>query len=288
MKQRFHSIAIRHLLTVFLPIVLFFSMSISVQAQNTTVGHSSSSPLLIADYAGMLNEEEIFSLSQQAQHISTVYRCQPSVVFVRGLNGYASITDFTEDFFLQNGYGLGADLDGIMLMIDVLGREYWITTSGTGIDAFTDAGQLYIKDQFVPYLSRGNWADAAKTFLKECDRFLQQAQNGTPYDVDNLPRTWFNPFAAAITAVIGLLTGALPLGKAKKEMKNVHLQEDAEAYIIGSRPVLNMREDKFLGSHIARTPIPRDTGGHRTGSGGGSSVHTHSSGHSFGGSGGKF
>ena len=252
-----------------------------------TLRKGGSAPLLVADYAGMLSADEADSLSRQAQTISDTYGCQPSVVFVRGLNGYSSIMTFTEDFFLQNGYGLGSALDGVMLLVDVQGREYWIATSGSGIDAFTDAGQIYIKDRFVPYLSGGDWAGAARQFLSDCDVFLKQARTGSPYDVGHLPRTWFNPLAAAGNALLGLLAGGLPLRRAKKEMENVRQKQDAEEYITGSRPLLSSREDRFIGSHMSRVPIPRDIGNHGGGGGGGSSVHT-SSGHTFGGSGGKF
>ena len=129
---------------------------------------------------------------------------------------------------------------------------------------------------------------SSKTFLNECARFLKQARNSTPYDVGNMPRTWFNPVVAAVNAVIGLLAGGVPLHKAKKKMENVQFKKNAEEYITGMRPVLTVRDDRFLGSHLARVPIPKVSESSRGDGGGGSSTHMHSSGNTFGGSGGKF
>ena len=174
-----------------------------------------------------------------------------------------------------------------MLLVDVKGREYWISTSGFGIDAFTDAGQLYLKDQFVSYLSDGDWSGAADSFLSGCDRFLRQARSGRPYDVGNMPRNNFNLAFLLGDAGLGILLGGLPLHKARKEMKNVKEQRYAEAYIYGKAPVLTRCDDRLLGRNVTRVPIPRDTG-NGSGGGGGSTIHVGSSGNTHGGSGGRF
>ena len=74
----------------------------------------------------------------------------------------------------------------------------------------------------------------------------------------------------------------------KRKMKSVEKNYGAGNYARGG---LQMRrsEDRFLYSNVHRTPIPREE--HRTGGGGGgggSSMHFSSSGHSHGGSHGKF
>ena len=242
---------------------------------------------LIVDNAGVLSSSEISALTEKAQEISRTYACDTAVVFVRGLGGYSSIISFTDDFFDYNGYGYNGTKDGVMLLVDVKGREYWISTSGFGIDAFTDAGQLYLKDQFVSYLSDEDWSGAADSFLSGCDRFLRQARSGQPYDVGNMPRNNFNLALLLGDAGLGILLGGLPLHKARKEMKNVKEQRDAEAYIYGKAPVLTRCDDRLLGRNVTRVPIPRDTGS-GSGGGGGSTIHVGSSGNTHGGSGGRF
>ena len=242
---------------------------------------------LIVDRAGVLSESERTALMNSAEAVSSQYACDVAVVFIRGLGGSSSIMDYTDDFFDYNGYGYGAGKDGVMLLVDVQGREYWISTSGFGIDAFTDAGQLYLKDLFVKYLSSGDWAGAAEAFISGSGRFLKQARNGQPYDIGNMPKNTFNPIALLGDLAAGLLLGGLPLMRAKKEMETVELKRDAGDYIRGKAPVLTRRDDIFLGSDVTRVPIPRESDFNHS-SGGGSSVHTGSSGNTHGGSGGHF
>ena len=259
--------------------VLLLSFTLSSSAANRAP--------LIVDRAGVLSESERTALMNSAEAVSSQYACDVAVVFLRGLGSSSSIMNYTDDFFDYNGYGYGAGKDGVMLLVDVQGREYWISTSGFGIDAFTDAGQLYLKDLFVKYLSSGDWAGAAEAFISGSGRFLKQARNGQPYDIGNMPKNGLNLYALLVDAVAGLLLGGLPLIKAKKEMETVKPKRDAGDYIRGMAPQLTHKNDSFLGSSVARVPIPR--GNDRSDSGGGgSSIHISSSGSTHGGSGGHF
>ena len=253
----------------------------------TPSSSAASGASLIVDNAGVLSSSERTALMSSAEAVSSQYACDVAVVFVRGLGGSSSIMDYTDDYFDYNGYGYGAGKDGVMLLVDVQGREYWISTSGFGIDAFTDAGQLYLKDLFVKHLSSGDWAAAADAFISGCDRFLKQARNGQPYDIGNMPKNSFNLYALLGDAGAGLLLGGLPLIKARKEMETVKPKRDVGDYIRGMAPQLTHKNDTFLGSSVTRVPIPRDND--RSDSGGcGSSIHVSSSGNTHGGSGGHF
>ena len=274
--------------SVFLPILILTVVFSSLLPVFALAGSRDRSVPLIVDQAGVVSSADLAALTEKAQEISRSYACDTAVVFVQGLSGYSSIMAFTDDYFDYNGYGYNGTKDGVMLLVDVKGREYWISTSGFGIDAFTDAGQLYLKDQFVSYLSSGDWSGAADEFLSGCERFLRQARNGNPYDVGNMPRNNFNLAFLLGSSGLGILLGGLPLHKAKKEMKNVKEKRDARDYIYGKAPVLTQQDDRFLGSHVARVPIPRDTDRGNGGGGGGSTIHVGSSGNTHGGSGGHF
>ena len=237
---------------------------------------------LIVDNAGVLSSSEISALTEKAQEIL------PEAERITKLF-HDSIGVYNRDYpVIQSSVLIMSFMFSIvMLLVDVKGREYWISTSGFGIDAFTDAGQLYLKDQFVSYLSDGDWSGAADSFLSGCDLFLRQARSGQPYDVGNMPRNNFNLALLLGDAGLGILLGGLPLHKARKEMKNVKEQRDAEAYIYGKAPVLTRCDDRLLGRNVTRVPIPRDTGS-GSGGGGGSTIHVGSSGNTHGGSGGRF
>ena len=188
--------------------------------------------------------------------------------------------------------------DGILLLISVGDREFAETTQGYGATAFTDYGlQQYIEPSFTRYLvnDKNDWAGAARQFITDAGELLRQAKEGKPYDyyastvaVEREKKTVKDvaPGAALISAIIGFFSGGIPAGAMKRKMKSVEKNYGAGNYARGG---LQMRrsEDRFLYSNVHRTPIPREE--HRTGGGGGgSSMHFSSSGHSHGGSHGKF
>ena len=266
--------------------LILFSILLCCSLAAPAFAAGSRTAALVSDNTGTLTSSELTALNEKAERISAKYSCDVAVAFVPDIGQYRSITDFADDLFDSNHFGYGGSEDGVMLVVDMTGREYWITTSGYGIDAFTDAGQYYLKDEFVSDLSAGRWAGAADAFLSGCERYLRQAATGTPYDVQNEPRKNFSPEALAGTSVLGLLLGGLPLRRQKKEMESVREQKNADLY--GADFKLTARDEHFLGKNVSRVPIPKSSPTMHTGGGGGSSIHISSSGHSHGGSGGHF
>lgn len=267
-------------------LVLLLSLLLLCAAASSAYGFGVRTAALVSDNTGTLTASELTALNEKAESISAKYSCDVAVAFVPDIGQYQSITDFADDLFDSNHFGYGGTEDGVMLVVDLTGREYWITTSGYGIDAFTDAGQYWLKDEFVPDLSAGRWSAAADAFLSGCERYLRQAATGAPYDVQNEPRKNFSPEALAGTTVFGLLLGGLPLRKQKKEMESVREQKNADVY--STKLQITAQNERFMGKNISRVPIPKSSPTIHTGGGGGSSIHISSSGHSHGGSGGHF
>ena len=254
----------------------------------------------VVDLAGVIDANTLAELNRMADEVSEKYACDVDVVFVRSLDG-KYVVSYADDFYDYNGYGYGEDKDGILLLVSVGDREFAETTQGYGATAFTDYGlQQYIEPNFTRYLINGrdDWAGAARQFITDAGELLRQAKEGTPYDyhyydnpvvVEHEKKTVKDvaPGAALISAIIGFFSGGIPAGAMKRKMKSVEKNYGAGNYARGG---LQMRrsEDRFLYSNVHRTPIPREE--HRTGGGGGggSSMHFSSSGHSHGGSHGKF
>jgi len=253
----------------------------------------------VVDLAGVIDASTLAELNRMADEVSETYACDVDVVFVRSLDG-KYVVDYADDFYDYNGYGYGANKDGILLLVSVGDREFAETTQGYGATAFTDYGlQQYIEPNFTRYLINGrdDWAGAARQFITDAGELLRQAKEGKPYDyyggnvvVEREKKSIKDvaPGAALISAIIGFFSGGIPAGALKRQMKSVEKNYGAGNYARGG---LQMRrsDDRFLYSNVHRTPIPREE--HRTGGGGGgggSSMHFSSSGHSHGGSHGKF
>jgi uncharacterized protein len=159
-------------------------------------------------------------------------------------------------------------------------RDWWISTTGYGITAFTDAGIEYLSDRFVPYLSDGDYAGAFDTYAEQCDTFISQATSGDPYDTHNLPKEPFSFLPNLIFCfVIGLLIALIATAIMKGQLKSVRAQAGASDYVKHGSMNVTHRQDLFLYRDVRRTPKPKDSG---------SGTHRSSSGRSHGGGGGKF
>lgn len=244
----------------------------------------------VSDDAGALSTAEINSLNESAREVSEQYACSVTVFYTTALNG-RNVQSFADDYFDLNDMGYGMTEDGILLLVDTEERAYQISTSGYGIDAFTDAGIRRIEDKVLPCLGRNDWNGAAEQFISSCGSLLRQARNGHPYDVSTTgsssPLQRFNAPLLGLTGFLGALFGGLPLSKQKKALQTVKKQQNATQYIYGQNPVLTKRIDRYLTSNVVRVRKAENNSSSGS-SGGGSSVHISSSGHTHGGHGGHF
>ena len=230
----------------------------------------------VVDQADLLTDAEEASLLSKLDTISNKQGMDVVVVTADTLEG-KSPTAYADDFYDYNGYSE----DGILLLVSMEDRDWWISTAGYGITAFTDAGIEYVGDQFVPSLSDGNYADAFEIYADTCDVFITQAKTGDPYDTHNLPKEPFDFLLnLGVCLVIGLLIGAIVTAVMKSQLKTVRSQSGAANYVKTGSLNVTHRQDLFLYRDVQRTEKPKDSGG--------SSTHTSSSGNTHGGGGGKF
>lgn len=243
----------------------------------------------LVDDADLLSESEESTLLEQLDTVSEARQLDVVVVTKQSLDGKTS-TEYADDFYDYNGYGFGEERDGILLLIGMEDRDWAITTTGKGIPIFTDAGQEYMTDRFVSYLSDGDYYGGFDCFADLCDQFIAQYQeNGKAYDVGNLPKAPFAwGFSIFISLAVGLLAGLITALVLKSELTSVKIQPSAVGYTKPDSLHLTERNDMFLYHVVNRTARPKDTDSGGSGGGGGSSTHTSSSGSTHGGSSGHF
>ena len=107
----------------------------------------------INDGANLLDSNEEAMLEDLLSDIYNEYYFDTVVVTVDGTDG-KSITSYADDYYDNNGYCS----DGIILLIDMDAREWWISTSGMAIEYFSDSILDYIGEEVVYYLSDGGHA----------------------------------------------------------------------------------------------------------------------------------
>ena len=230
----------------------------------------------LVDQADLLTDAQEASLLSKLDSISNRQGMDVVVVTADTLDGKSPMA-YADDFYDYNGYAE----DGILLLVSMEDSDWWISTAGYGITAFTDAGIEYLGNRFVPSLSDGDYAGAFEIFADHCDEFITQAKTGDPYDTHNLPKEPFDFLLnLAVSFVIGLVIAAVATAVMKGKLKSVRAQAGASGYVKTGSMNVTHRQDLFLYRDVNRTAKPKDSSG--------SSTHTSSSGRSHGGGGGKF
>ena len=185
----------------------------------------------LADFADLLDDGQEEELEAKLDQVSEDYGCDVVVVTEETLDG-AVPQDYADDFFDYNDYGMGEDKSGILFLITMSERKWCISTHGEAIQIFTDAGQEYMTDNFVSYLSDGEYYEGFMKFADLCEEFIIQAQSGEPYDVENLPEETI-PFYMIflISLVVGFVIALIVTGVMRSRMKTVHMKPDAADYM---------------------------------------------------------
>ena len=237
----------------------------------------------LVDNADLLTDSEESTLLSKLNEISERQQADVVVVTADTLDGKTPM-DYADDFYDYNGYGFGADKDGVLLLVSLEDRDWWMSTTGYGITAITDAGIEYISEKFLSDLSDGDYADAFTTYAELCDDFFTQARSGQPYDTGHMPKQPFNIARNLLIAlIVGFVIALIATGVMKGKLKTVRFQSAASNYVKANSMNVTESRDMFLYSHVDRRAKPKDTD-----SSSGSSTHTSSSGSTHGGGGGKF
>lgn len=274
---------------------IFFVLLLSVLTALPTFAESDLSRFV--DEAGLLADSEGKELQDKLDEISERQQVDVVVVTVNSLDG-ATAMEYADDFYEKNGYGFGEEKDGILFLVSMEERDWWMSTSGFGITAFTDAGLEYISDMIINDLSEGDYEWAFMDFADMCDDYITQAKTGEPYDADNLPK---DPLELLVYFVFALLVGfviaLIATGIMRSKLKSVYTQTEASGYVKKGSLDLTVKNDLFLYKTVDRREKPKEepktsssssSSSSSSGSSRGSTTHKSSSGKKHGGAGGKF
>ena len=307
----------KRLPVLLLALALLFAFSVCAAASGEIPAERQKS--LLVDDADLLSPDEEAALLPLLEEKSAAVGADIAVVTVNDTDGQ-DVENFAYDYYDYNGYGQGEDNDGVLLLISMEERDYWIVTTGYCIEAITDYGLEKIQNDFLPSLSYGNYIDAFRTFAADCETLIAAARQGNVYDLYHseddpentyggyyndasnyydgesyLPQNYhpFNVGANALLAlVIGFVLALITVLSMKGKLQTVRRRYEASNYVVPGSLALRANDDRFLYSTVSQTAIPQHTEDHSSHgggfSGGGSHTSFGSSGVSHGGGGGKF
>ena len=245
-----------------------------------------SSSVKVYDNASLLSDSEQKELQERLTEISRKQGMDVVLVTADSTDG-AWIDDYANDFYDYNGY----KDDGVLLLIVMEDRSWYVSTKGKGSDYFTDYGIDYIFEQMSDDLADGKFFKAFSTFADEAEYFIEEGKKGDIIDNNNKPTEkkhfgFLNVGISSIAAAISSLIGSLIM---RGQMKSVHKERYAGSYLVDNSVILTGHSDHMIDRRITRhynPPVKHDSGS--SSSGGGSTIHTSSSGSSHGGHGGHF
>mgnify|MGYP002513677578 CR=1 FL=1 len=273
MKRKLFSML---LALVFVPVLL-------IPAQASLMGAQ------IIDSADLLSDQETIELESKAENLMDTYGMDVVILTLDSLNGY-SPQNKADDFYDENGYGD----NGVLFLLAMEEREWYISTSGDAIYALTDYGIQQVGFVMVPYLSQGDYYGAFDVFLDELPMYFDALEKGKPvdgyadYSGDREEVLYYEEDTSPsllVSLFFGVVAGGLTVLIMRGTMNTKKPQRSAGEYLIQDSYQLNTVQDLFLYSQVQKVRRQESSSGS---GGGGSSVHRSSSGRSHGGGGGRF
>ena len=233
----------------------------------------------VTDAAGLLTQDEVLSLEAQAEQIAEYYGCAPYILVVENYRDYEDTYDVLEagmNLYERWGLGYGPEKNGLLLMLSMAERDYALVTNGSVThQAFTDYGQEALREQFLDNFHNDDWAGGFRDYLDGCAWLLEQARNGTPYDVNTAPKG-FNPLILVIPLVLALAVCLVLTG----QMKTAKRKTEAGDYMVPNGVEMRVVQDIFTHRTVTRQVIQSEN----KGGGGGTTINARG----FSGKSGKF
>lgn len=266
----------------------------------------------IVDSADLLTDAEEAALETKAQALVDAYQMDVVIVTNWSLGG-KSPESYADDYFDYNGYGIGSDHSGVLFLLSMEYRDWWMSTCGDTIYALTDYGIESVFSEISWYLSNDQYYYAFDEYLDQLDYYFEAYIDGSPVDgyygnydgpgsyspgtqddVVYYDDTDDGPFGILVRVLIalgvGAIAGGIGLSVMKGKMNTAVSQKHATSYMRSGTYKLTGNQNIFLYHRTSRVARAQNTGsgGSRRGGGGGSSIHRGSSGRRHGGGGGKF
>jgi len=225
----------------------------------------------VKDYLNYLTEKEVNNLQRSIDKIKEKHDLELVIVITDDTEGKSSM-EFADDYYDYNGYGVGDDHSGLLLLIDMNARVAWISTTGSAIVFFDNSKIDEILDKVTPYLTDGRYYNASKAFV-----------NFVRSDLSYFYRALsmlFSLQSILIAIVISLIvTIILSISSKGKVTVDSRTYEEAGGF------KLDVVKDQFIRETTTRVKIETSSS---SGGGGGGGTHIGSSGRSHGGGGRSF
>ena len=250
----------------------------------------------VIDHGALLTDSEEAALQSAISDLRDQFGMDIVILTESTLNGKRP-QDYADDYYDNHGYGE----DGLLFLLSMEERDWYISTCGDARFALTDYGIQQLGESVLPYLADGDYYRAFATFLGELPGYFDALSQGKPvdgyadysgdyYHGDQEDVLYYEePFEPSffVAIILGIVAGGITVLVMGIAMNTKRPQRSAAVYMDPDSYRVTEHQDLFLYSTVSKVKKPENPP-RSGGGGGGSSVHTSSSGISHGGGGGKF
>jgi uncharacterized membrane protein YgcG len=223
----------------------------------------------VVDNDGLLKAEQKAELIKMADSISTAYNFDLVIVTER-IIGNKTPMEYADDFFDYNGYGLGENKDGCLLLQVTGIRKYWFSTTGRGITLLDDNDYAFdkLEANVVKNLKADNYYEAYRAFLSDMEEFLNLEAQGKKYTRAYVagikteafinkyfyqPRFYWFMFFTLIALVLSLITSLKIVSSWKKTMNTALLKTEAGFYVMPGSVIFRNTSESLIYSTTTYT-----------------------------------
>lgn len=213
----------------------------------------------VIDEAGLLTERQAQELdSLITELIDGSYETRLYILTVDSL-GSVSSRRFAETYYDSHLLGYGEDKNGILLLLSMEERDWYVLTNGQTASDISDWDIDAIMEEVLPYLAQNRYYEGFETFIRETESELMAS---APIVLSPLAKIF-------IALLIGVAVGGITLLVMRSAMKTAKHQHSATSYMKPGSFQLTNRFDFYLYSRTTRTPRPKNNGSSGGGSRGG-------------------
>ena len=197
----------------------------------------------VTDTVGLLTQEEQRELETTAAQLAERYGCGVYVIIVDDYTDYTngSTRDFAKETYINYDLGVGEDKNGILLVLSISDRDYYLLTKGDIANAaFTDYGQEQLTQEFLDDFRYDNWFAGFRDYMSTAGQYLEESDGANILMIVGIP-------CLISLAVCGIFAA---------QMKTARRQTGARGYISHGGVDMRVTQDQFLYHTETRQHIP--------------------------------
>ncbi len=207
----------------------------------------------VFDISDLLTYEEWAELEARAETFSQRHHCGIYFVIVDDYTEYGSgsVYDITSQLYHNSALGLGADRDGLIVLLSMDERDYAMFVYGEYAEyAFDEYGQEKLEEAFLEDFGYNDWYSGISHYLDTCDEYLTKAEEGKPVR----PSYWGG--VLMMTGLSCLVAGIICL-LLMRNMKTVYQKVEADTYLTAGGLHLTEQYDHYTHTTETRTKIEK-------------------------------